>query len=464
VFIAVEITSAILEMLVLSIYLKGLYQDYSKSIFVVWISYTVAGIGLCLLSIFSFSVMMRLTYIFLALFILSVFLFDAKWMNGFYGALLLCVINVIVDYTISGLMLSFGLHADTLKIYGNNRVLYIVLAKLVQLFFIFLVIRLTKRKKSQDSLIEAVPLLLCQVFSVFVCYFMYLAVRNDEALLSWSFIIGAAGILYINIVIFMYVERVKEVGEMKRQNEMADLQYQLKVDYFNQVKEDQANTRALWHDIRKYLNTMNELMSRNDIDHTRECICQVTDLFDGLGNVVDVGNTVVSAVLNASIQKTRRMNIETTLDIRVRPELNISAADLSVIIGNTVDNAIEACKLLEEGQRKISIQLIQKGALLYYEIRNPYKKQDPESEQEERSSKLHGYGLKNIRRCIDKYKGTMSVEANDTSFIVSVHINIPTWDSPSRIPEQTAAGDRRLATAVLTRNGVDEKRKSETAR
>ena len=48
---------------------------------------------------------------------------------------------------------------------------------------------------------------------------------------------------------------------MRRQNELADLQYQLKVDYFNQIKEDQANTRALWHDIRKYLNTMNELIS-----------------------------------------------------------------------------------------------------------------------------------------------------------------------------------------------------------
>ena len=56
---------------------------------------------------------------------------------------------------------------------------------------------------------------------------------------------------------------------MRRQNELADLQYQLKVDYFNQIKEDQANTRALWHDIRKYLNTMNELINRNDIENAR---------------------------------------------------------------------------------------------------------------------------------------------------------------------------------------------------
>jgi sensor histidine kinase regulating citrate/malate metabolism len=153
---------------------------------------------------------------------------------------------------------------------------------------------------------------------------------------------------------------------------------------------------------------------------------QVTELFDGIGRVVNVGNTVVSAVLNASIQKARRMNIETELDIRVQPDLNISAADLSVIVGNTVDNAIEACALAEAGERKISLQLLQKGAMLYYEIKNPIKKQDPEAETEEKNPKLRGYGLRNVKRCIDKYKGTMNIYSGDTYFAVSIHMNIPT--------------------------------------
>lgn len=432
-YFSVEFAAAILEVLVFNIYLKGMYRNNVRSTFISLVSYAVTGAVLCFFCVFPISQMIRLSVTFLSLFILSLLLFGVRWINAFYSALLFCVINIIVDYTISGLMLSFGLQADTLEVFGNNRVLYIVLGKLVQLLLIFLVIRLSKRKKSQDSLIEAVPLLLSQVFSIFVCYFLYLAVRDQTSQLTWTFIIGAVGILYINIVIFMYIERMKEVGEMKRQNALADLQYQLKVDYFNQVKEDQANTRALWHDIRKYLNTMNELISRNDIDNARECIIQAAELFDGLGNVVDVGHTVVSAVLNASIQKARRMNIKTELDIRVRPDLNISAADLSVIIGNTVDNAIEACQPLEEGRRKISVQLIQKDALLYYEIRNPYLREDPESDQEEKNQKLHGYGLKNVRRCIDKYKGTMNIDANGTQFTVSIHINIPA-ESKSALP------------------------------
>ncbi len=424
-FIAIEFAAAILEMLILSIFLRGMNQNYVKSNFFVWASYIVTGIVRCLLGAFSASPMILLGFNFLSYFILSMLLFGSKWLNAFYGALLLCGINITVEYTISGLMMFYGIQAETLTGYGNIRVFYIVLGKLFQFLLIIMVIRLTKWKKSQDSLMEAVPLLLCQVFSIIVCYFMYLAVREEAAQLTWSFIVGAVGILYINIVIIIYVERIKTASEMKRQNELAELQYRMKVDYFNQIKEDQDKTRALWHDIRKYLNTMNELICRNDIVHARECIAQVSVLFDDLGNIVDVGNTVVSAVLNASIQKARRMKIETELDIRVRPDLNISAADLSVIIGNTVDNAIEACLRLIEGRRRISIQLIQKGALLYYEIKNPYGEHARESEQDEKNTDIHGYGLKNVARCIDKYKGKMNIDIDQTHFTVSIHINIP---------------------------------------
>jgi sensor histidine kinase regulating citrate/malate metabolism len=238
-----------------------------------------------------------------------------------------------------------------------------------------------------------------------------------------DFIIGSVGILYINVIIFVFVERIKAVSEIKKQNALAEQQYKSKLEYFEQIRDDQAETRALWHDIRKYLNTMNDLMNRNDIVHARECIGQVSELFEDIGKVVDVGNTVVSAVLNHSVQKARRMNIDTDLDVRVKPDLKISAADLSVIIGNTFDNAIEAVAELPGANKRITIQLIEKGAMLFYEITNPY---DPGASSPKKNQKQHGFGLKNVRRCVDKYRGAMSLSPERGEFKVSVHLNIPT--------------------------------------
>lgn len=421
-YIFIEIANVILEITIISIYLKGLFQNYEKKTIIIYLYYSVAAIGLCLLSNDQINPLYRLGFAFLIIFLIAKQLFNTKWITAFYSALLFCAISVIVDIICSGIISLFGLPTASLMVYGNNRILFIVFAKLIETFCIFLAIKLSKWKKSQDSLVGAIPLLLCQISSIFVCYVMYLAAVKTAEEVSFTFIAGAVGIFYINIVIFLYVERIKEVSEIKRQNEIAELQYKSKLEYFEHVKEDQDETRALWHDIKKYLLTVNELISRNDIAGAKACINQVTDFFGNIGNVVDVGNTVVSAVLNHSIQKARRIGIDIELDVRIQPDLNISAADLSVIIGNTFDNAIEACGGLNDENKKISVQLIQKSNILFYEIRNPYTQN---TEPIKKDRKMHGFGLRNVKRCIEKYKGSIIIDSDDSEFKVSIHINIP---------------------------------------
>jgi hypothetical protein len=421
-YLAVEIATVILEIFFVSIYLKGFFQTYEKSKMYILGSYIIGGLGACFLSIFPINPFIRLGYYFVVIFVLARLLFRTKWIASFYSALLLCMIYILCDFILSGVLGLFGVSTNQLLEYGNTRIVYIVFAKLIQTFCIFLVIKLSQWKKSQDSLINAVPLLLCQVFSIFICYVMYLGGLEDASRITLTFAIAAVGILYINIIIFLYVERIKEVSEIKKQNELAEQRYHSSLEYFQQVKDDQEETRALWHDIKKYLNTMNELINNNEISHAKECIHQVSELFKNTGNIVDVGNTVVSAVLNQSVQKARRLNIETELEVWIPKEINMSAADLSVMIGNTFDNAIEACERLTEKEKKISIQLIQKDSILFYEIKNPYESAAPALKKDGR---IHGYGLKNVKRCVEKYKGFMKHGPADGLYIVTVHLNIP---------------------------------------
>lgn len=421
-YIAIELANVIIGMVIISIYLRGLYQNYEKRNLIVLLSYIVIGIGMCIVSILRINPFIRLGYTFLSLFLLAKLLFGAKWLTSLFTAFLFCAIMIIVENICSGIIILFGIPSYYIFNYSNSRILYIVLADIVELFCVYAMIKLSQWRKSYESLITAVPLLLCQIFSIFVCYIMYLGTLKTATQITISFLVGSVGILYINIIIFLYVERIKKVSEIKRQNELAEQLYETKLEYFQQVKEDQAETRALWHDIKKYLNTMIDLLNANDIAHARECIAQVSDLFQGIGNVVDVGNTVISAVLNHSVQKARRLGIETSLDVRVHPDLSISAADLSVIIGNTFDNAIEACERMTEGKKQISVAIIEKNQMLFYEIVNPY---DPKAPVVKKDRKMHGFGLKNVKRCIDKYKGSMTIDSEGTEFRVSIHINIP---------------------------------------
>lgn len=421
-FFLIDIATVIVEMIFISIYLKGLFQNYEVKRLLILSAFVVVGIGSCVLSILPVNPFLRLGFYFVAIFMLAKVLFKIKWLTASFSAMLLCIIYIIVDIIGAGVIGLLGVPIDLLFEFTNYRILYIVFGKLIQAFCIYVVIKLSPWKKSQESLQEAIPLLFCQVFSVVIIYFMYLETFKYHEDVTIVLVLGCVGILYINIVIFLSIERIKKISEIKKQNELAEQLYQSKLDYFNQVKDDQEETRALWHDIQKYLNTMTELVQANDLSNAQECIEQVTELFTATGNVVDVGNTVVNAVLNHSVQKARRDAIDVNLDIRIRQEINISAADLSVIIGNTFDNAIEACSLLPKEQREITIQLIQKENILFYEISNQF---DSMLYAPIKEKPFRGYGLKNVRRSVSKYNGVVNVDEKNEKYIVTIDLNIP---------------------------------------
>ena len=97
---------------------------------------------------------------------------------------------------------------------------------------------------------------------------------------------------------------------------------------------------------------------------------------EGLTPMVVTGSgqlSLLERLLNYGLKKASAVGVSLRLEIWVDSRINFPATDLFVIIGNTLDNAIEACsRLMEEADKAISILLHQKNHMLLYEISNPY--------------------------------------------------------------------------------------------
>jgi sensor histidine kinase regulating citrate/malate metabolism len=87
-----------------------------------------------------------------------------------------------------------------------------------------------------------------------------------------------------------------------------------------------------------------------------------------------------------------------------------------VIIGNTVDNAITACQRLPAEKQVIDLTLKQKNHILCYEISNEYV------DAPTRKEGLHGYGLRNVRNCVNRNNGYMTVEKENGKFVVTIRL------------------------------------------
>ncbi len=150
-----------------------------------------------------------------------------------------------------------------------------------------------------------------------------------------------------------------------------------------------------------------------------EALREATDVFERSTNISAVGNPVVDALLNYYLRIAERNNINVKLDVTIPEVLTISSLSLSIIIGNTFDNAIEACCDLPAEQRIIHLQLRKQYRSLFYRLENPYS----DTSRGIRIGEYHGYGLKNINRIVQENHGDFYTKKKDGVFTVQVRLN-----------------------------------------
>ena len=156
-----------------------------------------------------------------------------------------------------------------------------------------------------------------------------------------------------------------------------------------------------------------------DTEELHKIAQAATDIFERSTNVSAVGNPVVDALLNYYLRIAEKNNIKVKLDVTIPEVLTISSLSLSIIIGNTFDNAIEACCDLPAEQRIIHLQLRKQYRSLFYRLENPYS----DTSRGIRIGEYHGYGLKNINRIVQENHGDFYTKKKDGVFTVQVRLN-----------------------------------------
>lgn len=219
--------------------------------------------------------------------------------------------------------------------------------------------------------------------------------------------------VYCGAALWPVYKNIHRKLDNARQQQEARRQYIMQEDYYRQLREKQAQTRALWHDLDKYLRAAKAETAPS------EALEQLQSLLDDATAIVDVGNPVVNVILNEYMQSAKALGIELRLKVQVPQELFVSAADLYILMGNTIDNAMEACRNLPQPQRLIDLTLRTHGDMLYYRLANPYNTFSNKSEQDP----LRGHGLENALRCVEAYDGQLLTQKDQGFFIVSAHMN-----------------------------------------
>ena len=414
----IELFTVLVE-IVLAIYFLSSFLDYRKpfrfSQYMIILGY---GILLFLVSYYEPASIIHVLLTILATLFLVKLLFQKPWVDTFYPTFLYLVPAILVDVLCGAFLRTSGFSANDITGDGIARVIYNAMAKMLHLLTLYIILQCTNRKYDSAALRRSLPLLSCLFFSFVFCYL------NFSSLMAGSppipVLLETLGLLYINILICAYVEILNRSAIKQKEAELARQQLEVRESYYHDLVARQEETRSLWHDIKKYMATMENLVSHENQEEAQRCLEDVRASFASIHNIVDTGNTIIDGILAYGIKKGNEADVKINTHVWLDSTLNIPASDLFVIIGNTLDNAIEACSVLpDKDKRIVSINLNQKNHLLSYEISNEYQPQ-----KAKKKGQVHGYGLRNVETLVERNSGNMSIEKDNGRFVVSIRLNV----------------------------------------
>lgn len=413
----IELAGSVTNIALLSLFMSRLFvrnKIQSKWYFAFLI---LLCTGQCVLSLFPNWVIPRTLYLLLGGFLLARLFYEVQTWPAAFASGSFFVLGSVVEIHA---MLLIGVRlpdTDLLMQAGAARVIYVVFSNLIQIPLLILVSHFFNREESDLRIVWLLPLISIQLASISVCYVVQCHAADKD--FPDYMVFFMAVLLFVNIMIVFYVEALRKNEKEKYLAELTEQHYHLQIEYYQQLLEKQQETKALWHDIKKYTAAMQAVAAQNDSEQLRQIAQAAEDAYERVKDISAVGNPVVDALLNQYLRSAKENQIQVLLDITIPEVLAISTLLLSVVIGNTFDNAIEACRLIAPEKRVIHLQLRKQNRILFYSIENPYI----DAVTQLRVGKHHGYGLKNVERAVNQNNGNFQVEKSKGLFVIQIRLN-----------------------------------------
>lgn len=199
-----------------------------------------------------------------------------------------------------------------------------------------------------------------------------------------------------------------------------------------------SGIRSMKHDMKNQLAVLNGLIHRQDNDKVLpEYLKQLNQTVGKLDFPFQTGSAVVDSLLSMKYHEACENipGIQFEAEDLIFSEGNcIQSTDLCIILGNAIDNAIEACEKLEEkaGQEKCFIRLysIYRQNMLLLTIENSYTGELTVEQSNlfpsttKPDSETHGIGMHNIKEAAERYKGGVSWKEEGNVFTLTVMLNL----------------------------------------
>lgn len=377
---------------------------------------------------------------------LNVFLSNNILVNGIYFAAI-NVIFALVFFHISSVkaifysvildIFSTALEFATIVLFSmlfkvniyeyNNNFTLLILEGTISKTLYFIICLILVRVVGKDNNLTRFPLsFYIYPLSVIASLLAFWKICLDETLSSTSqLVFSIIGTVLFSSTVFLFITYQHNI---KKENQMIVMQSELshlqtEKTYYEILEHQDMQLLAYAHDAKNHLSTIKNLNKDAQID---KYIDEMSESLKAYNSVSRSGNITLDVIINKYLTECSLKGIAFKFDVRVSNLKCVDDFDLVTILGNLLDNAIEASE--KSIQKFISLETDSRNAYSIIIVSNSCD-DSPTAQGEElittkKNSAIHGIGIKNVQKAVKKYDGDLSWEYNHSNktFMVTVMI------------------------------------------
>ncbi len=194
---------------------------------------------------------------------------------------------------------------------------------------------------------------------------------------------------------------------------------------YEEIRTIYTNMRGWRHDYHNHLQVIKAQLALGETKQLKRYLDELEQDLDKVDFWIKSGNLMADAILNSKLSLAQQKKILVNCKARLPENLPVEDVDLCVILGNLLDNALEACEQIPQDARFLRVYLAVNGRQLYLSIQNSAKEELNFNERNYITQKRgsHGFGMKRVSAVVKKYDGFLNL-ANEPG-IFAAEVTLP---------------------------------------
>lgn len=347
--------------------------------------------------------------------------YDAGMKRRCIFSMLVCAVWMLVEISTDIILRLAGMDGRELQSAGT------VISLMLMYLLAIIAGHYAKRMDRRDIPFRyAVAVLTVPAGSAYLMHNIFLITAQHEEYTLFAIISGLLLLLLIYMIFEIY-DRMVDDAEAQEKN----LLYEQELELLNRhAKEREAydmEMRRLRHDMKNHMSSLMGMLQGNDAKQAEEYVRGMLQgtLECNADGVSRTGNAIVDSLVNHKCGIARAEGIAFEASVFLPAELPFQGGHLTIVFGNLLDNALEACLEVEEGKRYVTLGASYEKEVLMIAVTNPYcgeRRKDRAGKYvtTKKDRRSHGLGLSSVEQAAEAYRGQVDADGRDGVFRVSV--------------------------------------------